>query len=62
MIPFQPTFTNSHKDKRIMKVPGGGFERCYNAQAAVATDSMLVVPRVLRKLPTTNGKSNPFAV
>ena len=30
-------------DSRIMKVPAGGFEQCYNAQAAVDTESMLVV-------------------
>jgi len=26
-----------------MPVAGGGFDQCYNAQAAVATDSLLVV-------------------
>src|SRR5271163_1188743 len=31
------------EDSRIMKVAGGGFEQCYNAQAVVATGSMLVV-------------------
>ncbi len=31
------------EESRIMKVAGGGFDQCYNAQAAVATDSMLVV-------------------
>jgi transposase len=32
---------------RIMKVAGGGFEQCYNAQAMVDTESMLVlVPHV----------------
>ena len=31
------------EDSRIMKVAGGGFEQCYNAQAMVATDSLLVV-------------------
>ena len=30
-------------DSRIMPVPGGGFEQCYNAQAAVAAGSLLVV-------------------
>jgi transposase len=30
-------------DSRIMKVPGGGFEQCYNAQGLVATGSLLVV-------------------
>jgi transposase len=28
---------------RIMPVAGGGFDQCYNAQAAVAADSLLVV-------------------
>jgi transposase len=31
------------EDWRIMPVAGGGFEQCYNAQAAVAAGSMLVV-------------------
>jgi hypothetical protein len=31
------------EDSRIMPVPGGGFEQAYNAQAAVATGSQLVV-------------------
>jgi len=31
------------KESRIMPVSGGGFEQCYNAQAAVLTQSMLVV-------------------
>jgi transposase len=30
-------------ESRIMKVSGGGFEQCYNAQAVVDTESMLVV-------------------
>jgi transposase len=31
------------EDSRIMPVAGGGFDQCYNAQAAVAVGSMLVV-------------------
>jgi len=31
------------EESRIMPVAGGGFEQCYNAQAAVAAQSMLVV-------------------
>jgi transposase len=31
------------EDSRIMPVPGGGFEQCYNAQAVVAADTLLVV-------------------
>jgi hypothetical protein len=30
-------------ESRIMVVAGGGFEQCYNAQAVVAADSLLVV-------------------
>lgn len=31
------------EDSRIMPAAGGGFEQCYNAQAAVAAQSMLIV-------------------
>jgi transposase len=31
------------EESRIMKVAGGGFDQCYNAQALVATGSLLVV-------------------
>jgi len=31
------------EDSRIMKVAGGGFEQCYNAQAVVDCESMLVL-------------------
>jgi transposase len=31
------------QESRIMPVPGGGFEQCYNAQAAVAAGCLLVV-------------------
>jgi hypothetical protein len=31
------------EESRIMPVAGGGFEQCYNAQAAVAAGSLLVV-------------------
>ena len=30
-------------ESRIMPVSGGGFEQCYNAQAGVDTETMLVV-------------------
>ena len=42
------------EDSRIMKVNGGGFEQCYNAQVVVDTESMLVmVPHVTQ---ATNDK------
>ena len=31
------------EESRIMKVAGGGFEQCYNAQALVDTESMLIL-------------------
>ena len=31
------------EDSRIMKVSGGGFDQCYNAQAVVDTESMLIL-------------------
>lgn len=31
------------EESRIMPVAGGGFDQCYNAQAAVAADSLLIV-------------------
>jgi len=33
----------SDEESRIMPVSGGGFEQCYNAQACVDTETMLVV-------------------
>ena len=44
-----PTDPVNHTDgeSRIMPVAGGGFEQCYNAQAVVDVDSMLIlVPSV----------------
>jgi hypothetical protein len=35
------------EDSRIMKVTGGGFDQCYNAQAVVATGSLLVVAHAI---------------
>ena len=53
-----PTDTDQVKftdeDSRIMPVPGGGFEQAYNAQAAVDTDSLLVVASALTQ--ATNDK------
>ena len=48
----QVNFTD--EDSRIMPAPGGGFEQAYNAQAAVDTDSMLVVASALTQ--ATNDK------
>lgn len=42
------------EDSRIMPSSGGGFDQCYNAQASVDTDSMLVVGQHLTQ--ATNDK------
>jgi transposase len=60
--PAPPTGTPSNKDQvnftdedsRIMPVPGGGFEQAYNAQAAVDTDTLLVVAQAVTQ--ATNDK------
>src|SRR5690606_38753780 len=36
----------SGEESRIMPVAGGGFDQCYNAQAAVAADSLLIVTMI----------------
>ena len=35
------------EDSRIMRIPGGAFEQCYNAQAAVDADTLLIVAQGL---------------
>jgi len=42
------------EESRIMRVPGGGFEQCYNAQAVVAEGSLLVV--AVEVVQATNDK------
>ena len=42
------------EESRIMPVSGGGFEQCYNAQASVDTDTMLVISAHLTQ--ATNDK------
>src|SRR3984893_15547357 len=44
------------EESRIMPVAGGGFEQCYNAQAAVATGSLLVVATDVVQAPTDKGQ------
>lgn len=47
-------------DSRIMPVRGKGFEQSYNAQAAVDTDSMLVVSTTLTQAPTDKQQIEPM--
>jgi hypothetical protein len=40
------------EDSRIMPVAGGGFEQCYNAQAVVAVENLLVIAVAVVQAPT----------
>jgi transposase len=42
------------------KVAGGGFEQCYNAQAAVAADSLLVVAADVMQAPNDKQQLEPM--
>jgi transposase len=45
---------------RIMPVPGGGFEQCYNAQAAVAAGSLLVIAADVTQAPNDKQQLEPM--
>jgi hypothetical protein len=45
---------------RIMPVAGGGFEQCYNAQAVVAADSLLVVATDVVQAPNDKQQLHPM--
>jgi transposase len=48
------------EDSRIMAVAGGGFEQCYNAQAVVAADSLLVVAADVVQAPNDKQQLAPM--
>src|SRR3977135_1242591 len=48
------------EESRIMPVAGGGFEQCYNAQAAVAADSLLVVAADVVQAPKDKKQLEPM--
>jgi transposase len=48
------------EDSRIMPVAGGGFEQCYNAQAAVAADGLLVVANDVVQAPNDKQQLVPM--
>ena len=54
----QINLTDEHS--RIMPVAGGGFEQCYNAQAAVAADSLLVVATDVVQAPNDKQQLEPM--
>ena len=43
-----------------MPVAGGGFEQCYNAQAVVAADSLLVVAAQVVQAPNDKQQVEPM--
>ena len=45
---------------RIMPLAGGGFEQCYNAQAAVAAGSLLVVAADVTQAPNDKQQLEPM--
>ena len=48
------------EESRIMPVAGGGFEQCYNAQAAVAQGSLLVVAIDVVQAPNDKQQLEPM--
>jgi transposase len=48
------------EESRIMPVAGGGFEQCYNAQAAVAAGSNLVVATDVTQAPNDKQQVEPM--
>src|ERR1700678_163584 len=48
------------EESRIMPVAGGGFEQCYNAQAAVAAGSLLVVATDVVQAPNDKRQVEPL--
>jgi len=48
------------EESRIMPVAGGGFEQCYNAQAAVAEGSLLVVAIDVVQAPNDKQQLEPM--
>ena len=47
-------------DSRIMPVAGGGFEQCYNAQAVVDVDTMLVLATTLTQAANDKQQVTPI--
>jgi len=48
------------EESRIMPVSGGGFEQCYNAQAVVATGSLLVIASTVVQAPNDKQQAEPM--
>ncbi len=50
------------EESRVMPVAAGGFEQCYNAQAVVAADSLLVVACDVVQAPNDKQQVQPMLV
>jgi transposase len=48
------------EESRIMKVAGGGFEQCYNAQGVVDTESMLIIAPHVTQAPNDKEQIEPM--
>jgi transposase len=48
------------EESRIMPIAGGGFEQCYNAQAVVAADSLLMVAGDVVQAPNDKQQVQPM--
>jgi transposase len=48
------------EDSRIMPVAGGGFDQCFNAQAVVATESLLVIAGEVVQAPNDKQQIAPM--
>ena len=48
------------EESRIMPVAGGGFEQCYNAQAVVTADSLLVIAADVVQAPNDKQQIEPM--
>jgi transposase len=48
------------EESRIMPIAGGGFDQCYNAQAAVAAESLLVVGAKVVQAPNDKQQLEPM--
>jgi len=48
------------EESRIMPVAGGGFDQCYNAQAAVATETLLVIATDVVQAPNDKQQLVPM--
>ena len=59
-VPDSDQINLTDEESRIMPVSGGGFEQCYNAQAGVDANTMLVVATTLTQAPNDKQQVQPI--